>query len=89
MYIHRFRSAMRQAQFTFCTRNHTRPSALNGSAPWPHPPSPSPPCRGHGSHHLKNGHEAFEATKALWLSVAGVMVIALGWNVIVLILKLY
>jgi len=30
-----------------------------------------------------------EATKALWLSVAGVMVIALGWNVIVLILKLY
>jgi hypothetical protein len=30
-----------------------------------------------------------EATEALWLSVAGVMVIALGWNVIVLILKLY
>ena len=30
-----------------------------------------------------------EAMEALWLTVAGVMVITLGWNVIMVMLKLY
>ena len=41
----------------FAVRNHIRPCALNGSAPWPHPPSPSPPIGVTGATIWKIGHE--------------------------------
>jgi hypothetical protein len=65
-------------------RNHTRLSALNGSAPWPHPPNPSPSVL--GPREPPNlalimkierfaGHH--EAREALVLSIAGVTAIML------------
>jgi len=72
-------------------------SALNGSAPWPQPPSPltpvpgsrEPPFEERKSMKTEKLASHSEAREALWLSVAGVMVVMLIWNVIMVTLKLY
>ena len=90
--IHRFAAQHDGRDFVFCARNHIRLSALNGSAPWPHPPKPLTPVPGSreppfgrlamNTQRLARHHEAREA---LVLSVAGVTAIMLIANLLLLI----
>jgi hypothetical protein len=87
-------SADLECGFLLKTGNQIRPSAFQFWLRGLRTPIPLTPCEGHGSQILKSeamNTEKFEdhheGWRTLWLAIAGMMAIALTWNVLMVSLS--